>query len=487
MSLKIKARKGVFWVAVERFGQQLIQIVIFIVLARLLSPKEFGLVAMIMIVFEISQIFIESGMGQALIREKEIVDKDRYTVFWFNFLAAGLFYAIIFLVAPLVSRFYDEPALTMLIRVMALAVFASGLSILQRAEMTQRMEFRKQAFAQLPAVAIAGVVSISMAFIGAGVWALVAQFMLVTILSSIMLWVLNPIKIKLAFDKSSFVRLFGFGYKLLISGLIDTIYQNIYKLVIGKSFAASTLGLYTQASKIKDLASNNLISIIQKVTYPLMVERHENPVELKRAYKNIVRLSSFVIIPLMLTLIILAGPIMEFILGPQWLEGAPFLQLICIGGVLYHLHAINLNLLKVYGRSDLFLKLEVLKKGNVTLAIFIGIQFGIYGLLIGQVIASYIALFINTYYTAKFLNYPLLEQTFDVVKVAWSSVPMVCFLVLATQFYPINSLLMLMLYLGVSVLVYLISNLVIKSQTSKQVFDLLDPYLPKYFKSIFHI
>ncbi|PKD44657.1 lipopolysaccharide biosynthesis protein [Rhodohalobacter barkolensis] len=487
MSLKVEASKGVLWVAVERFGQQILQAVIFIILARLLTPEDFGLVAMLIIFFAISKSFIDSGMGQALIREKEITDQDRSTVFWFNLLLSFLFYGLLYISAPWIASFYERPELIELTRVMGLSIIFFGVAIVQRSEMTQQLEFKKQAFAQVPAVFIAGIVSISMAYIGFGVWSLVAQYLLFAFFSSVALWILQPAKILFSFNKESFDRLFSFGYKLLLSGLLATTYQHIYKLVIGKFFPASILGFYTQAKEMQQIVSQNLTSVIQKVSYPLLSKIADDKKRIKEGYRKVVQSTSFIIFPSMLILIFFAEPIMEYVLGVQWIPAAPFLQILCISGALYHLHAINLNVLKVFGRSDLFLKLEIIKKVNITLAILIGLQFGIYGLLIGQVISSYVALFINTWYTAKFLDYSISEQSVDVLKVLGLSVPMTVIVVSLTIIYPIHSLIMLIGYLFLSASIYLIGNLIYRTEIVQMVLEMAAPFLPKKIKTILHV
>ncbi|MEX1122500.1 MAG: lipopolysaccharide biosynthesis protein, partial [Balneolales bacterium] len=424
MSLRSEASKGVIWVTVERFGQQILQAVIFVILARLLTPEDFGLVAMLMIFFALSQTFVDSGLGQAMIREKEITDQDRATVFWFNLFLSVAFYGLLYVSAPAIALFFERPELTDLTRVMGLSVIFYGIAIVQRSELTQMLQFKKQAMAQVPAVVISGVVSVTMAYAGYGVWALATQYLLIALCSSILLWVVHPAKIAMQWNRESFVRLFGFGYKLLLSGLLNTSYMHIYKLVIGKFFATATLGLYTQAKNLQKMASQSLVGVIQKVTYPLLSKTNGDPDRMKRGYRQVIQASSFVIFPGMILLILLADPIMVNVLGEQWQPAAPFLQILCLSGMFYHLHAINLNILKVVGRSDLFLKLEVIKKVNTTVAIVVGLQFGIYGLLIGQVISSYFALVINTYYTARFLNYSIYEQVQDVLKVLILSLPM---------------------------------------------------------------
>lgn len=487
MSLKSEASKGVLWVAVERFGQQLLQAVIFIILARLLTPEDFGLVAMLMIFFAIAQSFIDSGMGQALIRQKEITDQDRSTVFWFNLLLSLVFYGLLYLSAPWIAEFYNRPELTDLTRVMGLAVIFFGIAIVQRSEMTQQLEFKKQAYAQIPAALIAGIASVTMAYTGYGVWALAIQYLLTALITSLALWILQPANIRIVFDKESFMKLFGFGYKLLLSGLINTTYQHVYKLVIGKFFAASILGFYTKSKKLQELAGQNLNGIIQKVTYPLLSKIGRDPVRLKRGYRQVIQSSSFVIFPGMILLILFAEPIMQFILGQQWLPAAPFLQIVCLSGLLYHLHAINLNVLKVLGRTDLFLKLEIIKKVNITIAIMIGIQYGIYGLLIGQVISSYLALFINTWYTAKFLNYSLLEQTEDVFKVLILSIPMALVTLVLMIYFPVSSLALLLSYMIIAAGVYLLTNILYRTEISETVLALVSPVLPGKLKMIFHL
>src|SRR5690625_2158795 len=423
-SLKSQASKGVIWTAAERFGQQLIQAVIFVILARLLTPEDFGLIAMLMIFFAVSQSLIDSGMGQALIRLKEITDEDRSTVFWFNLLLSLVFYGLLYLGAPAIASFYDRPELVDLTRVMGLAVIFFGIAIVQRSEMTQQLEFKKQAFAQIPAVTIAGITSVTLAYLGYGVWALAVQYLLLALVSSLILWIQQPAKIHFAFYKESFKNLFGFGYKLLLSGLLNTVFSNISRLVIGKFFAAATLGFYTQAQNVRKLASQNLISVIQKVTYPLLSKTADDPKRMKRGYRQDIQASTFIIFPGMVLLFIFADPLMVYVLGPQWQPAAPFLKIICLYGILYHLHAINVNVLNVMGRSDLFLILEIIKKAYTTNVIIVGLQFGIWGLLIGQVISFYLSLFINSYYTARFIDYSIAAQAKDVVEVMYLFVPM---------------------------------------------------------------
>lgn len=467
MSLKAEASKGVLWVAVERFGQQILQAVIFIILARLLTPEDFGLIAMLMIFFAIAQSFIDSGMGQALIREKEITDQDRSTVFWFNLLLSVAFYGLLYVCAPWIAEFYDRPELVDLTRVMGLAVIFFGVAIVQRSEMTQQLEFKKQAYAQVPAVFIAGIVSITMAYMDFGVWSLVAQYLLVAACSSIALWILQPANIRFHFDKESFTRLFGFGYKLLLSGLLVTIYNHIYKLVIGKFFTASALGFYTQAKKLQEMLSNQVVSVIQKITYPLLSKARDDLDRLKRGYRDVMLITNNIIIPLMIVLFFLAEPIFRLILGEQWVDAAPFLRILCLSGLIYHVHSINLNLLKVLGKSELVLRLAIFKKIVTTTAIVIGLNYGIMGLLYAQVASSYINLGLNTYYTNSLIDYSYFDQLKDIFVVLIQHIPMILMLSLSIIYLNISTILMLIGILALTGIVYLFSNLLIKTDSTK--------------------
>ena len=487
MSLKKEAAKGFFWVAIERMGQLVLQALLFVILARLLSPSDFGLVAMMMVLFAISQTFIDSGMGQALIRQKHISDEDRSTVFWFNLLLSAVFYLLLYFSAPYVASFYEQPKLQPLIRVMGIAIFFYGFTVVQRAELTHGLDFKTQASATLPAFLIAGATSAIMAYLGFGVWSLVAQYLLLAGCSSLFLWIMKPLKIIVVWNRDSFKRLFGFGYKLFLSGLLNTVYNQIYKLVIGKVFSAATLGFYTQAQKTRDLITRGLMTVIDKVSYPLLSKSNTDLERLKENYRKMIKGSSFLIFPCILLLIVLAKPIVWYTIGEKWLPAVPYLQVICIHGILYHLHAINLNVLKVLGRSDLFFKLEIIKKVNTTIAIVIGLQFGIYGLLIGQVVTSYFALFINAYYTVKLINYSYTEQGGDILGMLLLSLPSCLFAYGFQLIISIDSLLLLIACLVGSGVVYIGTHIFLKTPTSKLLWGTVLLYLPPKIKNRFNL
>jgi O-antigen/teichoic acid export membrane protein len=273
---------------------------------------------------------------------------------------------------------------------------------------------------------VAGIIGIGLALLGAGAWALAVKYVVVTACTSLFLWITNPWYPKKWIDRRSFAKLFGFGSQLAASSLLNQVFENIYRVVIGKKFAATMLGFFTQAQNFQNVASQSLVGMFEKVTYPILAKAKEDPTRLKRGYRSLIQVSSFIIFPAMVGMALTAEPLILTLVGEKWRPTIPFLQLLCISGSLHHLHSINLNVLKVVGRTDLFLRLEIVKKTNIAIAIAIGLRFGIWGLLVGHVISSYVALFINMYYTRSFIDYSIPEQLRDIVGVLWLSAPMAC-------------------------------------------------------------
>src|SRR5690625_2750195 len=443
-SLKKKAVTGTLWVAVERFGSTGIELLVFVILARLLTPADFGLIAMVIAFFAIAQTFVDSGMGQALIRKKEITEADRSTIFWFNMAISIILYILLYISAPYIASFYSEPILTSITRVMGVSVIFFGLGIAQRAELTQRMDFKRQTFAELIAVLLTSIIAVYLAYKGYGVWALVVKSVLFALVSSILMWVVFPKKTSFMFSKESFNELFGFGSRLLLASIFSRITENIHKLVIGRFFSASTLGLVSKASDLKNSTSRIITGIIQKVSYPLLSKKQDDIVQLKDGYRKVLRLSSAGVIPVITLLIIFAEPIILILFGEQWEGAIPFLQILAITGYLYNLHAINLNILKVLGRSDLYLKVNIVKKVISLTLLFIGLQFGIMGIVYSQVISSFLALGVNVYYSEKLISYSLKDQFMDVLDVAKYLLPFLFFGTLIVQVITISSIYVLL-------------------------------------------
>ena len=414
-SLKQKAAMGVFWSTVERFSVQGVQFLIMIVMARLLTPHDYGIIGMLAIFLAVSQSLIDSGFSQALIRKQDRTEVDNNTVFYFNIVVSALLYVILYVSAPFVADFYDTPQLCPVMRVVCLGIMFNSLAVVQRALLTIRIDFKTQAKAALTAAITSGVVGIVMAYHGFSVWSLVTQQLLNLGINTGLLWLLSKWRPRLVYSWQSFHELFAFGSKLLASGLLDTIYRNIYPIVIGKLFSASSLGHYTRAHQFSEFPSSNLTGIIQRVTYPVLCEIQDDDERLSNIYRRFLKLSAFVIFPLMVGLSSVAQPFVNIILGQQWGFCGQLLQIICFSMMWYPIHSINLNLLQVKGRSDLFLRLEIIKKILGVSVLCITAPFGLVVMCYGSILNSLVALAINTYYTGKLINVGFLRQMRDLL------------------------------------------------------------------------
>lgn len=375
-----------------------------------------------MVFLAISQVFIDSGFSTALIQKKDRTEIDYATVFYFNVVLGIILYLLLFAGAPLISRFYDQPQLIRIARIWGINVIFISLAVVQRAKLTIQVDFKTQAKASFLAVMLSGTVGIILAYKGYGVWALVIQTLLNNGLNTLLLWIYTRWVPLRQFSTKSFTRLFGFGSKLLGAGILDTLYKNIYPLIIGKLFNAAELGYYTRADQFCQLPSSNVTGIIQRVTFPVLCELQEDREKLKQVYRKFIQMTALLIFPLMLGLAAISVPAIRLILTDKWLPSAFMLQLLCLSGMLYPVHALNLNLLNVKGRSDLFLRLEIVKKGIITIAILLTFREGVIALIVGQVVTSYITLFINTYYTKKIIDYGMLDQLKDLSKIFFLSV-----------------------------------------------------------------
>ena len=414
-SLKQKAAKGILWSTVERFSVQGVQFLIMIVMARLLTPHDYGLIGMLAIFIAVAQSLIDSGFSQALIRKQHRTEVDNNTVFYFNIVVSALLYLILYVSAPFVADFYNTPQLCPVMRVVCLSIIFNSLAVVQRALLTIKIDFKTQAKAALTAAVASGIVGITMAYHGFGVWSLVTQQLLNLGINTGLLWLLSKWRPRLIYSWQSFHELFAFGSKLLASGLLDTIYRNIYPIVIGKLFSASNLGHYTRAHQFSEFPSSNVTGIIQRVTYPVLCEIQNDDARLESIYRRFLKLSAFVIFPLMIGLSSVAKPIVNIMLGSQWAFCGQLLQIICFSMMWFPIHAINLNLLQVKGRSDLFLRLEIIKKILGVSVLCITAPFGLIVMCYGQIFNSLVALAINTYYTGKLINVGFFKQMRDLL------------------------------------------------------------------------
>lgn len=416
-SLKSKTLQGTLWSSVERFSVQGIAFVVMVIMARILTPEDYGLVGMLTIFIAISQSLIDSGFSQALIRKQERSEIDNSTVFYFNIAVGFVLYLFLFFCAPWIAHFYEEPILVPLTRLLSLSVLINSFIVVQRAILTAKIDFKTQAKASFVAAVVAGVIGIWMAYTGFGVWAIVWYQLANLTVNVGLLWILSKWRPSWTFSWASFHELFGFGSKLAISGILDTIYNNVYLIVIGKVFRVTDLGYYTRASQFAQFPSSNLTGIIQRVTFPVLCTIRDDDERLQNVYRRFLRLSAFIIFPLMVGLAAVAYPLVVLLLKEQWLFAATLLQIICFSMMWYPIHAINLNLLQVKGRSDLFLKLEVWKKCIGIIILCITIPMGLVAMCVGSIVSSLIALVINTYYTGKLIHVGFFRQMQDLLPI----------------------------------------------------------------------
>lgn len=409
-SLKSQAVKGVVWSAVERFSVQGIQFVLSIIIARLVAPSEYGLIAMLGIFLAIAQTFIDSGFSIALIQKKDRTEVDFSTVFYFNIIISLVVYLLLFFAAPYITIFYNEPSLNIITKWLGLNIIISAFSIVQCAKLTIRLDFKTQAKASLIAVVISGICGIILAYTGYGVWALVFQSLLNNLLNTFLLCFFTRWIPTMEFSWQSFRILFTFGSKLLLSGLLHTIYLNLYSLVIGKRYSAIDVGYYNRAYSMVQYFSVNIVGVLTRAIYPMQCDLQDNEEQLKYSFIQYLQVSCYFIFPLMIGISILAKPLIVVLLTEAWLPTAELLSILCLAYIWYPIMLVNNQILKVKGRSDYFLKAEIIKKIVAILILFITLPWGVRNLCWGVFFYNIIDCIIIIYFTKKVINIGYWEQ-----------------------------------------------------------------------------
>ena len=407
---------GFFWSFIENISRQISVFVIGIILARLLEPSEFGLIGLLTIVIALSQTIIDSGLTQALIRKKECTELDYSTVFNFNLILSFILYCIVFTVAPWIAVFFKEPKLVLLTRVLGIGLILGSFSIIQRVKLSRDLNFKHQTKVALIATFISGVIAIIMAYKGYGVWSLVARILIELFMISLLLTIYNKWTPSLRFSRAIFLELFGYSNKLLASSLLDTLSKNIYNIVIAKNFSMVELGYYTKAEQFQKIPTMNLTAVVQRVSFPFLSKFQDDPFKFKNAIRKIIKHTMFISFSVTLGLAAISESLILTTIGSQWRQSVMFLQLLCLAGMFYPMHAVNLNVLNVLGHSDKFLKIEVVKKVMLIPIILLGIGIGMKAMLYGIIINSILMLFVNGYYAKKLVDYSIVEQLRDVMR-----------------------------------------------------------------------
>ena len=471
-SLKHKTVKGLGWSALDNAARYGMQFMIGIVLARLLSPDDYGLLGLVSIVTVVCTALVNGGFTTALIRKKDATDDDYNTVFICNFSMSLLLYAVIFVCAPLIAGFFNRDELIPLVRVSSLGLIIGALGMVQQTRLTKRIDFKTQTKITLVASALSGVVGIGMALAGFGVWALVAQQLTSHALSTIQLYIYNRWLPRLRFSAESFRDLFGFGWKMMVSILLDAVWKELTQVVVGKFYSPATLGQYTRAKHYAKLFSSNLTTVVERVTYPVLSSIQDDKQRMVSAYRRIIRTSMFITAVALFSLGAVSEPLIYCMIGPKWHEAATYLPFLCISFSLYPLHAINLNMLKVQGRSDLFLGLEVIKKIISLAPLFVGAFVGILPMLWVNIFVGIIAYFLNSHYSGRLLGYSSWMQLRDIAP-SYTLAIAICLSVWFLKYLPMSYWIILPLQIVVGAVVFFTLCKLFKMNEYKEILDIL--------------
>lgn len=467
-SLKSKTVKGVGWSFADNIGSQGITFIVGLVLARMLTPAEYGLIGIILIFVNVFNSIVNSGFSAALIRKKDATDDDYSTVFITNMAISVVLAIALFFSAPLIADFFDQLQLDALSKAMSCIVVINALGLVQFTILTKRIDFKTHTKISLIASISSGIIGIGMAFASYGVWSLVGQQISRQLLNTLLLWLYNKWIPKMHFSTKSFKELFGFGWKLLVSSLIDVAWRDIYQVVIGKCYSAATLGHYTYANQYGSIFSSNLTSIIQRVSYPVLSSIQDDKDRMKQAYRRVITVTMLVTFVFMLGLAAVAQPLILVLIGEQWIIASYFLPIICLQMFLYPLHAINLNMLQVQGRSDLFLKLEIIKKAIAVIPLLLGIFIDIYWMLWGSVFTGIFAFYLNSYYSGRFIGYSTLDQVKDILP-SFGIAVIMAIITYLVSLLPLSPFILLPLQIIVGAVITIVLCEIIKPEEYKEL------------------
>ena len=415
MSLKQKTVSGLAWSFIENFSKQGIVFLVGIILARLLTPQEFGLIGMITVFISISEGFVDSGFGQALVRKKHCTVADYSTVFYYNFITGIILYIVLFFTAGNIASFFNEPKLKILLQVLGLGLIIKSVTLIHTIILMKNINFKLQTKVTVVASVASGIIAIYMAYKGYGVWSLVTKTLSMNAFASILLWFWNNWNPSLVFSKQSFKELFGFGSKLMLSGLLDRVYKNIFPLVIGKYYSAAELGYFSRADQFKNLASNNIMGIIQRVSFPVLASIQDDVPRMKSVYQKLIKSTMLITFFFMFAMAAVAKPMIITLIGEKWLPSVTYLQLLCFVGIFFPLQAINQNMLKVQGLSNKILILEVIKKILVVPVILLGVFYGIHVMIISMIFYSMVSYGLDSHFSGKLIGYSVISQIRDIL------------------------------------------------------------------------
>ena len=469
------------WRFAERCGAQLVTFVVSIVLARLLDPTVYGTVALVTVFTTILQVFVDSGLGTALIQKKDADDLDFSSVFFFNFVICIMLYMGMFIAAPYIAHFYNNSSLTPIVRVISLTIVISGVKGIQQAYVSRNMLFKRFFFSTIGGTIASAFVGIALAYKGFGVWALVAQQLLNTATDTLILWLTVKWRPRLMFSWKRLKKLLSFGWKILCSSLIDTVYNNVRSLIIGKMYSSADLAYYNQGDKFPKLIVTNINTSIDSVLLPAMSSVQDSKDGVKNMTRRAIKTSTYIMAPLMMGLAFCAEPIVTLILTEKWLPCVPFLRIFCVTCMFYPIHTANLNAINAMGRSDLFLKLEIIKKAIGMTLLFSTMWFGVMAMAYSLLLNSVLSQIINSWPNRKLLNYRYLEQLKDILPGIILAV-MMGIVVYIIGFIPMPTIVLLMIQIVVGAIIYISLSYIFHLESFEYLIDMIRPIFNKIRK-----
>lgn len=463
---------SLLWRFAERIGAQGVSFIVSIVLARILDPELYGTIALVTVFTAILNVFVDSGLGSALIQKKDADDLDFSSVFYFNVTACCALYLLIFLAAPLIAAFYKDSTMTPIVRVLSLMLVISGVKNILQAYVSRTMQFKRFFFATLGGTIGAAVIGIYMAYRGYGVWALVAQQIFNAAVDTLILWITVKWRHKKMFSWERLKGLLAYGWKLLVSALLDTVYNELRQLIIGKKYTSADLAFYNRGRQFPHLIVENTNASINSVLFPTMSQKQDDREKLKEMTRRAIKTSTYIMAPLMIGMAFCAEPLVRLVLTEKWIECVPYLRIFCITFMFYPIHTANLNAIKAMGRSDIFLKLEYIKKAIGLTLLLSSMWFGVMMMAYSLLLSTFLGMLVNSWPNRKLLDYGFKEQIKDICPGILLAAAMgVC--VYGLQMIGLNDFLTLLIQIIAGALLYCAGSILFKLESFYYILDFL--------------
>lgn len=481
--IKKKVFSGMIWAFGEQFAAQAVSFILSVILARLLMPDEYGTITMVLVFINIANVFVTNGFGEALVQRKNATDEDFTTVFYCSLAVAVFLYSVLYITAPLIATFYDSPELALVLRVLSLKLPIASINSIQRAYVQKNMQFKKFFFSTLGGTILSGVLGIFMAYKGFGVWALVAQYMSNSCVATIVMFFTVRWKPKLIFCKSSAKELIKFAWKLTAASLINTVYNELRSLIIGKKYSSSDLAYYNKGNHIPSLAITNINSAISTVIFPAMSQCNNAPNRLKAITRRSMKVAAFVIFPVMGGIIGVGESLIRLLLTEKWIPCVPYLYMACMYWACQPVQTANWQVIKAMGRSDLALRLEIYKKVIGFLLVFVSIPFGVEAIAASNVLFAIISMLINIIPNKRLINYSIREQMLDLAPSFISSVVM-CLVVLEVGNIVLPDIVLIPVQVAIGIGIYVFCSVLLRNDSFSYILDILKGYTAKRRKKI---